>query len=132
MPSDDLPAPEFSGWRLWKSLRCAFRGVLVLLRTEHNARIHFVATVGAVGAGWSLRISRIEWCAVIGAIGLVWMAEGLNTAVEAVVDLVSPEHHPLAGRAKDLAAGAVLCAAIAALAIGLIIFGPRLLALIGA
>ena len=118
-------------WPLWKSFGCAFQGLAILL-TQRNARIHFAATVIAVVAGCAFRISRIEWCAVVGAIGLVWTAEGLNTAVEVVVDLVSPEHQPLAGRAKDLAAGAVLCSAIAALTIGLVIFGPRLLALVGA
>ena len=85
----------------------------------------------AVAAGFWFGISRGEWCAVIAAIGLVWTAEGLNTALEAVVDLVSPDQHPLAGRAKDVAAGAVLCAAISALVIGLLIFGPRLCALAG-
>ena len=67
---------------------------------------------------------------MVAAIGLVWTAEGVNTAIEAVVDLVSPDSHPLAGRAKDVAAGAVLCAAIAALVIGVLIFGPRVWALV--
>jgi diacylglycerol kinase (ATP) len=79
-----------------------------------------------VGAGFFFGLSRGEWCAVIGAIGLVWTSEGLNTAIEAVVDLVSPEYHELAGRAKDLAAGAVFCASIAAAIIGLLIFWPRI------
>ena len=69
---------------------------------------------------------RLEWCAIVAAIGLVWTAEGLNTALEALTDLVSPGEHPLAGRAKDMAAGAVLCAAIAAAIIGAIIFLPKL------
>ena len=77
-----------------------------------------------------MKITCAEWLAVIAAIGLVWTAEGLNTAIEALVDLVSPEQHPLAGRAKDVAAGAVLLAALAATAIGLLVFGPRLLALL--
>jgi len=84
-----------------------------------------------LAAGWFFGITRIEWCAVVAAIGLVVTAEGVNTAIEAVVDLASPEQHPLAGRAKDVAAGAVLLAAVTAAVIGLLVFGPRLLALIG-
>lgn len=102
---------------------------MLLLRTEANARIHAAATVIVVVAGFAFGISRGEWCAVVAAIGLVWTAEGLNTALEAIVDLVSPEIHPLAGRAKDLAAGAVLLATFAAVVIGLLVFGPRVLAL---
>jgi diacylglycerol kinase (ATP) len=112
-----------------RSFGFAGRGIVLLLRTQPNARIHAVATVLAVGAGWALGISRLEWCAVIGVSGLVWMAEGMNTAIESVVDLVSPEWQALAGRAKDVAAGAVLLASIAAAIVGALIFGPRLWAL---
>ncbi len=107
----------------------AGRGVLVLLRTQANARIHAVAAILAVTAGFGFRISREEWCAVVGAIGLVFAAESINTAIEAAVDLASPEQHPLAERAKDVAAGGVLLAALAAAVIGLLVFGPRVLAL---
>lgn len=74
----------------------------------------------------------MEWCAIVAAIGLVWAAEGLNSALEAAVDLASPEMHPLAGQAKDIAAGAVLLAATASLVIGILVFGIHLLALAGA
>jgi diacylglycerol kinase (ATP) len=104
--------------------------VVFLLRTQTNARFHLVATVVVLGAGFGWGITRAEWLAVVGAIGLVWTAEGLNTAIEAVVDLASPERHPLAERAKDIAAGAVLLAALAASVIGLLVFGPRLFALL--
>jgi len=124
------PATESEWRRFGRSLACAWRGALLLLRTEANARIHAAATVIVIAAGFLFGISRGEWCAVIAVIALVWAAEGVNTAIEAVVDLVSPELHPLAGRAKDLAAGAVLVAALAAVVIGLLIFGPRVLALI--
>ncbi len=100
------------------------------MRTQVNARIHLGATVVVVAAGFLCKLSAGEWMAIVAVIGMVWTAEGLNTAIEAVVDLVSPEYHPLAGRAKDVAAGAVLCAAIAAVVIGVIVFGPRLLAAI--
>ena len=92
-------------------------------------RIHFVATVLVVGLGLWLRLATWEWCAVIGTFALVWMAEIFNTAIEALVDLLSPERRPLAGKVKDLAAGAVLAAALGALAIGAFIFGPKLWAL---
>ncbi len=116
--------------RVARSLVFAFRGVGFLLRTQTNARLHLVATVVVIGAGFGFQISRAEWLAIVAAIGLVWTAEGVNTAIEAVVDLVSPEQHPLAGRAKDVAAGAVLLAALAAAVIGLLVFGTRLLALL--
>src|SRR5258708_6413012 len=102
-----------------------------MLRTQTNAWIHAVAALCAIIAGFFFGISRLEWCAVVGAIGLVLTAEGLNTAIEVVVDLASPGRHPLAERAKDVAAGAVLLAALAALVIGLLVFGPRILALLG-
>ena len=102
----------------------------MLLRTQANARIHAVAAVAVVAAGWFFGITRVEWCTVVGAIGLVFTAEGINTAIEATVDLASPGRHPLAERAKDVAAGAVLLASLAAAIIGLLIFGPRVLALV--
>lgn len=103
----------------------------MLLRTQANARIHLAATIAVVACGFGGGLSRGEWCAIVLAIGLVWTAEALNTAIEAVVDLASPARHPLAGRAKDVAAGAVLCAAAAAAVIGALIFGPRLLEWLG-
>ena len=127
--SDRPPAPSDSHGRLLRSFGYAFRGIGILLRTQANARIHATATLLVVSAGFWFRISRSEWAAVAAAVGLVWTAEGVNTAIEAVVDLVSPEPHPLAGRAKDVAAGAVLCAAFAALVIGMLIFIPRVWAL---
>jgi len=100
-----------------------------MLRTQVNARIHLLATVVVVAAGFWWKLSASEWVAIVAAIGLVWTAEAMNTAIEAVVDLVSPEYHVIAGRAKDIAAGAVLCAAITAVVIGALIFGPKLAAL---
>lgn len=104
---------------------------MVLFRTQANARIHAVVAVAVVVAGFAFHVSVGEWCAVIGAIGLVLVAEAINTAVEAVVDLASPEVHPLAERAKDVAAGGVLIAAAVSVIIGLLVFGPHLLALVG-
>jgi diacylglycerol kinase (ATP) len=107
----------------------AGHGVIAHFRTQENARIHFGAAVVTVVAGFLFGISRGEWIAVILAIGLVMTAEAFNTAIESVVDLVSPEQHPLAGRAKDVAAGAVLMAAMTAVVVGVLVFGPHLLAL---
>jgi diacylglycerol kinase (ATP) len=119
-----------SAWRrLVNRFRWAGCGVGYLFRTQANARIHAGAALVALAAGWYFHITRLEWCAVVFAIGLVLVAEGFNTAVEAVVDLASPEHHPLAGRAKDVAAGAVLLAALAAAIIGCLVFLPHLLLL---
>jgi diacylglycerol kinase (ATP) len=104
----------------------ALRGVRYML-AERNCQVLAAATLVVVAAGFYFSISRLEWCAVIGASALVWVAEGLNTALERLTDLVSPGFHPLAGKAKDIAAGAVLLAVAGAISIGVIIFGPRLL-----
>lgn len=128
--SDPRPANPQARGRLVRSFGYAFRGLAAMLATQANARIHAVATVAVVVFGYWLRISPMEWCAVVLAIGFVWSAEGVNTAIEALVDLASPKLHPLAGRAKDVAAGAVLCAAIAAAIVGGIIFIPKLLPLL--
>lgn len=114
-----------------RSFRYALRGIGVMLRTQHNAWIHFLATVAAVVAGVALEIGRSEWLAVVLAIMAVWTAEALNTAFEALCDVASPEFHPLVERAKDIAAGAVLISAVGAVAIAAIVFGPRLAALRG-
>ncbi len=111
---------------LLKSFADAGTGVFHALRTQRNARIHAVATVLVIGLSTALKISAIEWCVILLAIGLVWAAELLNTAIEAVVDLVSPDEHELARIAKDTSSGGVLMAAIVSVAVGVIVFGPRL------
>jgi diacylglycerol kinase (ATP) len=112
-----------------RSFGHAFRGIGTLLATQHNARIHAGATVAACAAGLWLGISRLEWCCVAIAAAAVWTAEALNTALEILCDAAVPESHPLVGRAKDVAAAAVLVSAAGAALVGLLIFGPRLLAL---
>lgn len=112
-----------------RSFRFAARGILAMLASEPNARIHAIATILVVAAGFGFGIERGEWLAVALAIGAVWTAEGFNTAFEALCDVASPERHPRVERAKDVAAGAVLLAALAALAVASIVFGPRILAL---
>lgn len=124
MPSSYLSA------RL-RSFGHAFRGLKVLLQTQHNARIHALATVLVFAAGAFVRLSPAEWALIMLAIVSVWASEALNTAIEFLVDLVSPELHPLAAKAKDVAAGAVLVAAIGAAVIGGFVFGPHILAFLG-
>jgi diacylglycerol kinase len=103
----------------------------VVLRTQHNAWIHAVATVLVVGTGLVLRLSRLDWCWLVVAIALVWSAEAMNTALERLADATSPDPHPLVRDAKDAAAGAVLVLAVAAVAIGVFVLGPHLLARLG-
>jgi diacylglycerol kinase (ATP) len=110
-----------------ESLRYAARGLRALLAHEPNARVHLAATAAALAVGIALGLTPLEWCAVVTAMALVWMAEALNTAVEALCDLVHPDPHPLVARAKDVAAAGVLCAALGAAAIGVLVFGRRLL-----
>jgi diacylglycerol kinase len=109
----------------------AWRGLCQVVRHENNARVHLLATVGVGVAGVALGLSVGEWLAVLGLAVLVWVAELVNSAVERLVDLVSPQPHPLARQAKDIAAGAVLVAAIGAAIGGLIIFGPKVGGLLG-
>jgi diacylglycerol kinase len=97
-----------------------------VLRSQRNAWIHALATLLVVVAGLWLGVDRISWALLLGAIGLVWLAEFLNTALEAVVDLASPELHPLARVGKDVGAAAVLIAALTSAAIGLLVLGPPL------
>lgn len=108
----------------------AARGIATMLRGEPNARIHAVATLVVVAAGFAFGIERSEWLAVVLAIGGVWAAEGFNTAFEALCDVASPGRHPLVERAKDVAAGAVLLAALTAIAVAILVFGPRLASLL--
>jgi len=107
----------------------AVRGLALLVRDEPNARIHALATVLVLVAGALLHLSPIEWGLIALAVTCVWAAEALNTAIETLVDLISPERQPLAGKAKDVAAGAVLLAACGSVVIGLLVFVPHLLRL---
>ena len=112
-----------------RSFKYAFEGLWYVIRTQHNAWIHAVFTVAVLVLGFWLRVTPFEWALLVLCMMAVWMGEFLNTAVEAVVDMVSPEFHPLAKTAKDVAAAAVLLGAIGSVIVGLIIFGPRLMTL---
>jgi diacylglycerol kinase (ATP) len=116
---------EFSG-RL-RSFRYAGAGVATMLRSQHNAWIHAAATIAVIFAGVALQISRVDWCLLALATVSVWVAESLNTAFEFLCDVASPEFHPLVKKSKDVAAGAVLLAAVGAVIVGALVFGPHLL-----
>lgn len=108
------------------SVRHAVNGIRIFLKTTHNAWIQLFVALAVIGAGIHLHISTTEWLFVILAIGMVLVAEAFNTAVEFDMDLTSPRYHPYAKYTKDVAAGAVLIAAITASAIGLVIFVPKI------
>jgi diacylglycerol kinase (ATP) len=109
-----------------KSLGYALSGLGFMLRTQHNAWIHLVATALVVAVGLWLRIAPHDWRWIVLAIALVWVAEIVNTAFEHLCNVVQPEFHVSVKVAKDVAAGAVLVAAVAAAVIGLLVFLPYL------
>jgi diacylglycerol kinase (ATP) len=110
-----------------KSFVYAFEGVMYFIKHEAQALIHLIAIVAVIGAGYWFNISLTEWIAVIFAIGIVVSAEMLNTAIEKLTDMVSPQINEQAKIVKDLAAGAVLIASLTAFIIGLIVFLPKIL-----
>lgn len=109
-----------------RSFGFAFQGIITFFRTQFNAWIHLLAAIAACVAGYLLKIGKEEWCWIVIATALVFVTELLNTALEFLTDLASPSVHPLAKKVKDVAAGAVLIAAIAAVVIAAIIFLPKL------
>ncbi len=111
---------------LYKSFGYAFEGIFAGIRGERNMKIHCFAAVCVVVAGVLFHISVTEWCICLVLFGLILSLELVNTAVEAVVDLVTEDKKPLAKLAKDTAAGAVLIAAVMAAMAGLLIFVPKL------
>ncbi len=109
-----------------KSFQYALQGWWYVLRTQRNAWIHALFSIVITLLGFWLSISPLEWAILILTYMAVWMAEFMNTALEAIVDMTMPQPHPLAKVAKDVAAAAVLIGAIGAILIGLLILGPPL------
>ena len=109
-----------------KSFGYAFKGIVTVLKSQPNARIHLLAAVIVSAAGFYFKISSAEWIYIAIAIALVWLAEAFNTALEYLTDLASPQFHHLAEKAKDSAAAAVLIAAFLALVIAGIVFLPKM------
>ena len=110
----------------WRSLNQAWRGLLCICRTQGHLQFHIFAGISVLCFAWWSKVSRFEWLILILAIGSVIGAEVMNSALEIVVDMVQPNFHPLAGMAKDVAAGAVLVTVIQAVVIGMIVFSPPL------
>lgn len=109
-----------------QSFTHAFRGFRTLLQDEPNARIHLLAAITAISLGFYTQLSNLEWIVILFAIAIVIGAELVNSAIENLADLVSPEYHPLVKKAKDLGAAAVLISATTSLIVGVIIFGTKL------
>jgi len=108
------------------SFKYAFKGWWYVIQTQQNAWIHALITILVFAMGLRLGLPARDWATLLLTIAMVWTAEFINTAIEAVVDLASPDKHPLAEVGKDVGAAAVLIASLAAIAIGLLILGPPL------
>lgn len=121
---------EFSLLKRAQSFSHAGRGVRLFLKTTHNAWIHVLVLLIAIGFGFYFDITHIEWMILVLTGGFVLTAEAFNTAIEIDIDLTSPEYHPYARDTKDVAAGAVLISAIVAAVVGLLIFVPYVILLI--
>lgn len=130
-------ATEHSGLQSWErngegfsvvgrlhSFRYALRGIRLMLVSQHNAWLHAAASLAVIFTAAYFRVSAAEWCWLVLAIMAVWTAEALNTALEFLADVTSPEFHPLIEKAKDIAAGAVLISAMGSAIIGLLVLGP--------
>lgn len=113
-----------------RSFGYAFEGLYTLLREQHNAWVHLLATVVVIGAGLWFGIATSDWLFIALAITGVWVTEALNTAVELLCDVASPEFHPLVKKCKDIAAGAVLLSAVGAIVVGALVFWPHLAVLV--
>ena len=113
-----------------KSFGYAFQGIAESFRTGRNFKVQLCFAVAAIVLGMAFRIEPVEWAAIAVCIGAVLGGECMNTAMEAIVDLASPDYHELAKRAKDCAAGGVLICAFASLAVAAFVFLPRIVALI--
>lgn len=113
----------------WKSFRFAYRGLVVAFHDHYHMRVHGIITLMVVATGILIGLSPLEWIAVLLCTGMVIAAEIINSAIEELVNMVSPEFNSSAGRIKDMAAGAVLFASIMAAVAGLIIFIPKILKL---
>ncbi len=107
-----------------KSFGYAIQGIIFMLKTQHNAWLHGVATIGVIALAVYCDVSASDWRWLIVAMGMVWVGETINTAVEYVCDVVSPDYNHAVKHAKDIAAGGVLIAAIASLVIGALTFWP--------
>ena len=126
MPEKSEPSRVRQASTLRSSFRYALEGLRYVVRSERNARLHVVSAILVIVVSVWLGLPAAEWALIIAGIALVFAGEMLNTVVELAIDLISPESNPLAKHVKDVAAGAVLVAAVAAASIGFLMLGPRL------
>jgi diacylglycerol kinase (ATP) len=117
---------KFSIINRFKSFKYAFQGLKLFFMLEHNGRVHLFAAIVAIALSFYLKLSSLEWIAILGVISAIIVTEILNSAIEKLADVVSPDFHPKIKIVKDLSAAAVLVAAFLALAVGTIIFIPKL------
>lgn len=122
-----MKVEQFSIRNRLKSFGFAFNGLKSLFKNEHNARIHFLATIVVCLLGWFFKVNLYEWISLSIVIAMVWMAELFNTAMEEICNLISKEKNPKIKIIKDLAAGGVLVSAVCALVVGLVIFVPKII-----
>ena len=112
--------------QMFKSIGIAFDGIIDLIKSENNAKIHLISTIAVIIVGFKLQFLAIEWLWISLAIAGVWVAELINTSIEKLTDLISPEQNPIAKKVKDYAAGAVLVMAIWAIFVFCLISLPHL------
>ena len=113
-----------------KSFIFAFEGFAFMLRTQHNAWVHLVATIAVIALGFALQVNTDAWRWLIAALALVWVAEAMNTAFEHLCDVVSPQFHESVKRSKDIAAASVLVCVVASSLLGAITLAPYVLSLL--
>ncbi len=122
----------FSIVRRAKSFSYAFRGIMIFLKTQHNAWVEILVAIIWIYLGLFFQINTIEWMMLVFAIGSIFVSEAFNTALEIDIDLTSPSYHPFARDTKDVAAGAVLLASLVGIAVVLMIFLPKIIVLFNA
>jgi len=120
---------KFSIKSRFKSFKYAINGLKILIRNEHNSRIHLVAMIIAIVLGIILKISNIEWIVIVIVIGFVFSTEIINSAIEKLADFVSPDYHETIKKVKDLSAAMVLVCALVSLIVGIIVFIPKIIQL---
>ena len=114
-----------------KSIKCAAHGIFIMLRSERNAWVHLLATTVVGAAGLMFKLNNFEWCWIVLAVVSVWTAEALNTALEFLADVASPDFHPMVEKGKDVAAGAVLITSIGSVVIAALVFCPHIIRAVG-
>ncbi len=125
-----MKSQKFSIIKRIKSFSFAFNGLKILIKEEHNARVHLIAACLVILAGFLFRLSTNEWLIIVLTIGFVFSLEIINSAIENIADFISPEKNESIKKIKDLAAASVLMSAFVALIVGFFIFVPKILALI--